>query len=228
MPAKRKLPKKQLEVAIILLIAIVSIFLWNTFAIYPVKLLVVLLHELSHGIAAVVSGGYIEAININERLGGHCMVVGGNDILISSAGYLGSLVWGALMFISAYNHKINLWFSTTLGFILIFVTANYFSATFPILVTLAYAAYFLLAPQKIPPVIHAYISKTLGLVSCLYVVVDISQDVVINTYIGSDAMVLSTLTNIPSTVWGAVWLICSAMTIYYLLKYSYRQGLTEK
>ena len=38
--------------------------LWDTRIIYPLKIFVVFLHEVSHGIAAVVGGGSIARIEI--------------------------------------------------------------------------------------------------------------------------------------------------------------------
>ena len=62
---KKKLSKeqkKQIELGIILFVLLLAFLLWNTFLIYPIKLFVVLTHEMSHGIAAIVSGGKLDLI----------------------------------------------------------------------------------------------------------------------------------------------------------------------
>ena len=42
-------------------------FLWDTPVIYPLKIFVVLLHEISHGIAALATGGSIERITLDAE-----------------------------------------------------------------------------------------------------------------------------------------------------------------
>ena len=76
-------------------------FMWNTSLVYPLKIFVVLLHEISHGIASVLTGGTIERITLDPRQGGACYCGGGNNFLTLSAGYLGSLLWGGAMFSAA-------------------------------------------------------------------------------------------------------------------------------
>ena len=38
-------------------------FLWNTAFVYPLKIFVVLLHEISHAVASVLTGGGIEKMD---------------------------------------------------------------------------------------------------------------------------------------------------------------------
>ena len=52
--------------------------LWDTLAVYPLKIFVVLLHELSHALVAVTTGGTIEAIALDPNEGGACYCPGGN------------------------------------------------------------------------------------------------------------------------------------------------------
>jgi simple sugar transport system permease protein len=59
--------------------------LWETPVVYPLKVFVVFLHEISHGIAAVATGGSIQRITLSPRLGGACYCPGGNAFLTLSA-----------------------------------------------------------------------------------------------------------------------------------------------
>ena len=54
------------------LLALVALIfaLWSTPVMVPLKIIVVLLHELSHGFAAVLTGGSIEQITISPEQGG--------------------------------------------------------------------------------------------------------------------------------------------------------------
>jgi hypothetical protein len=77
----------------------VALALWNTFLVYPFRIFVVFLHEVSHGIAAVLTGGSIESIGLSFDEGGVCRTRGGWPFLILNAGYMGSLLWGALFLV---------------------------------------------------------------------------------------------------------------------------------
>ena len=67
---------------------------WDTPLVYPLKIFVVLLHEVSHAVMAVATGGSIERIELSPLQGGACYCPGGNAFLTLSAGYLGSLAVG--------------------------------------------------------------------------------------------------------------------------------------
>ena len=45
------------RIIVVLVLAAVSIFFWHSIVLYPVKLFVVLMHELSHALAAILTGG---------------------------------------------------------------------------------------------------------------------------------------------------------------------------
>lgn len=70
------------------------IYFWDSYIVYPVKLFVVLLHEISHGVAAIATGGSIVGMEISANLGGVCHILGENPFVVMSAGYLGSMCWG--------------------------------------------------------------------------------------------------------------------------------------
>ncbi len=85
------------RLALPLVVALAALALWNTFVVYPFRVFVVFLHEISHGIAALLTGGRILAIGLTFDEGGVCVTDGGNRFLILNAGYLGSLFWGVLL-----------------------------------------------------------------------------------------------------------------------------------
>jgi hypothetical protein len=57
-------------------------------------------HELSHGIAALATGGRIRSIQIAIDASGLCLTLGGSLPLILFSGYAGSALWGSLIYIS--------------------------------------------------------------------------------------------------------------------------------
>ena len=57
-------------------------------------------HELSHGLAALVTGGRIHSIELNLNGSGFCITSGGVEFLVLFSGYAGSAVWGSLIYLS--------------------------------------------------------------------------------------------------------------------------------
>ena len=108
--------------------------LWWSPVIYPVKLFVVLLHEVGHAGAAVLTGGTVQRIVVTPDQGGVCHCPGGNAFLTLSAGYLGSLLFGALSLVLARARRPAPRDTTTLiGAAVLILTALYVRNGFGIL-----------------------------------------------------------------------------------------------
>ena len=74
---------------------------WQQLFFLPLRLLVVFFHESSHAVATLLTGGEVVELAIDPREGGYVLSRGGNQLLIISAGYLGSLLWGVVIFLFA-------------------------------------------------------------------------------------------------------------------------------
>ena len=108
-------------------------FAWDTPLVYPLKVFVVLLHEISHGIAALATGGTIQGIELNPAQGGACHCPGGNALVTLSAGYLGSLGWGALLLMGARTGpRASRWIVAAVGVMVVVLTLLYVRTAFRI------------------------------------------------------------------------------------------------
>ena len=225
----KKFSKKQkqlFEIIILSTIALASFFVWDTIIIYPIKLIVVTLHEISHGIAALISGGEVISLDIGFNLGGKCTTQDGAQMLIASSGYLGSFIFGAIIFSSAYIKRYGNWL---LGFlaaiVLIFVTNLSQNMNFNLIVFLSV---IIISLTKIfaPQIISNYLIKTIGLISCFYVAIDIIEDVLSQNQLVSDATILAGVSGISEVVWGIIWLAVTITGIVFLLRFGYQKGIT--
>ncbi|HOI29892.1 MAG TPA: M50 family metallopeptidase [Melioribacteraceae bacterium] len=215
------------ELIILIAISIAAILLWDTFAVYPVKLLVVLFHEISHGFAAILSGGEAISLEIGADLSGECLISEGNPFLIASSGYLGSFIAGVILFYSAYNSRFRNFALSFLAAILILFTINKGTGQIlPVLTALLVLILFFIIKFS-PDIFSNYLLKSVGLISCLYVVVDIKEDIFSDSSSLSDAAILSGLTGIDSTVWGIIWLAICFVGIYLLFTYAFKTGSTK-
>lgn len=80
-----------------LLLAVVALALWDTPMVKPFRVFVVWIHEMGHASMALVTGGEVEELRVRWNESGHVISRGGIFPLISSAGYVGSAILGALL-----------------------------------------------------------------------------------------------------------------------------------
>lgn len=199
--------------------------LWNTPVIYPLKVFVVLLHEISHGVAAIATGGSIRRILLDMNEGGACYCPGGNAFLTLSAGYLGSLAWGVLLLLIATGrprrHRVTL---MTVGVILLVMTVLYVRTIFGILFGAAAGLALVWSAKRLAPPVNQAILSVLGLTSCLYAILDIKSDIIDRPGLQSDAAMLEELTAVPTVVWGILWIAVALIVSGLLLRRIYRRA----
>jgi len=61
-------------------------------------------HELCHGVASLVTGGKFCQFRVHSRGGGRCLTSGGNSKIITPAGYVGTVVIGAICLARSVYH----------------------------------------------------------------------------------------------------------------------------
>jgi hypothetical protein len=91
-------------------IAILSIFsfiLWqlpySNALLFPLKMFVTYIHESSHGLAAIITGGSLVRFEMALDTSGLAYTSGGIRTLIVSAGYIGSTIWGGIVINCLYK-----------------------------------------------------------------------------------------------------------------------------
>ena len=198
--------------------------LWDTAIIYPVKLFVVLLHEVSHAAAAVATGGTVERILLNANQGGATYTLGGNAFLTLSAGYLGSLLWGALFIILAFNRWLRpRWILGGVGASVLLLTLFMVRGLFGMGFGILFAAALLAGAKFLSQGVNRALLLGLGLTSCLYAILDIKSDVLDRPQLPSDAAMLAEMTGIPTAAWGFLWIGIALLVSAWLLRWVARR-----
>lgn len=91
----------QLRLWIALGAGLLATLLWESGALSPLRLLIVLVHELWHGFAALLSGALLQSIRVGFDEGGETFVTGLSStsgfVFTVSAGYLGAAFTGGLL-----------------------------------------------------------------------------------------------------------------------------------
>lgn len=196
-------------------------YLWSSPLIQPVKIMVVLFHEMSHGLVAILSGGEVRSIVVTANEGGACETVGGHGPLIVSAGYLGSMMFGGLLlYLSKFRSVVPVIYTLltlTLAAAIFTVLHDPYSRTFATGLAGAFICIGLLAPNFL----GVLFLRILGTVSCLYSIIDIYCDILADSGAGSlqnDAVAFSQLTGVPASTVGMAWLAVSVVFFLIVLK----------
>ena len=201
-----------------LAIAAAALVLWDTFLVYPFRLFVVLLHEISHGLAAVLTGGAIESIDLRFDEGGVCRTRGGWPLLILNAGYLGSLFWGATFLVLGERRTRSRSVIAAIGAFTLVVTLLYVRTLFGVVNGLLAGGALLAVAARLRPAVSEVLLAAIGATSALYAVWDIASDVLFRHSNQSDAAALAALTSVPAIVWGVAWIAVSVGVLGYVLK----------
>jgi hypothetical protein len=196
----------------------VSLLLWDTFAVYPFRVFVVFLHEISHGLAAVATGGSIVSIGLSFDEGGVCVTRGGSPFVILNAGYLGSLGWGALFLLLGGRRARARSVVGVVGAFTLAVTLVYVRTGFGILYGLGAGLVLMGVAARLKPGVSEVLLAAIGATSVLYAVWDVASDVLFRHSGQSDAAALAQLTGVPAAAWGALWVVVSVLVLVSVLR----------
>jgi len=194
----------------------VVVLLWDSVALWPVRVLIVMFHELSHAGAAWLTGGRVLEIGLTANEGGHTLTQGGSRFLILNAGYLGSLAFGMALLATAKSPHIARGVTATLGLSLLTITLGYVRPflSFGFIYSAAAAATLTAIGLKTTTETCRFTLRFLGLTSVMYALFDIRSDVFRLDGVQTDATMLAAETGIPSIAWGIGWLSISAIALW--------------
>ena len=200
-------------------------FFWESPLVYPLKIFVVLLHEMSHAVAIVATGGAVDHIVLDPYQGGATSGRGGSAFVALSAGYLGSLVWGAAMVTMARARRARPGLINGLiGGAVLALTLLYVRSPFGVVFGLLFGTVLILASRQMNALWNGRLLLTLGVTSCLYAVLDIKSDVLERPELASDARMLAELTGVPTLFWGALWIMIALAVVGLLFRKAYREA----
>lgn len=168
---------------------------------YPIKLFVTFLHEFGHAFGALITGGEVVGFVVNEDGSGVTTTRGGSRAVIIMGGYIGSAIFGNLLFyIGARKEKftrVTLYAIAVLMSVIAFV---WFSSLFTsgFLIVFSLGLFVLARYTNLDQIIIMF----LGLTSILYIIQDFNVGPSSDLAAYADLFVV-----IPAFVWIYVWLI---------------------
>lgn len=200
-----------------------TLVLWDTPLVYPLKVLVVFFHELSHAMAAILTGGEVSRITLSPDLGGVTWTRGGWRLAILPAGYLGSMAWGALLVLGAAWTTKDRQISLALGVFLLVATVVYVRSLFGFGCGIAFSGLLIVAGLRLSEGFNDLLLSFVGLTSMLYAVLDIRDDLISRTVAESDASQFSQLIPLPPVVWGVLWGVLAVVFAGWVLHLAVKQ-----
>jgi len=208
-PTSRKINPRRL--LLFLGIAVTSVFFWLTPTLYPLKIFVVFIHETGHALATVLTGGHVVSMVVTPWESGYVQYVGGNALLIASAGYVGSALFGGIMLFltgrQSWAPTICAGLALLFGIVTIWFVRNGFGVVFGLGTTVVFGVF----AWKAWPGTH-YIIDVLAVTSSLYALYDLTDFLLLGAR--TDAVILAQITHIPAFVWAMLWSGLSLLVVY--------------
>ncbi|MDX8384032.1 MAG: M50 family metallopeptidase [Ghiorsea sp.] len=173
-------------------------------------------HEISHGLASVMTGGSIEKIVIHLNGSGLCYTTGGYRFIILQAGYMGAVLWGILIYEMAddISHKNTNILAGALA-VLVAGFALLFARDLLTWVILLFLISIFVSIVKLQ---EAYVMKLMLKFIGIYILLDAIRAPLhlIDGRNYGDGASLSNLTGIPEILWVLVWLATGVAGLVYL------------
>lgn len=218
--------RHQLDAKLLFAVAasvLLGVFFWNTWPLYPFKLLVVLMHESGHAAATLLVGGSVERIRVSPDQGGVTFSRYAptllNQVVVDSAGYVGSTVSGCVLLFAAARSRAARWPLVALAGWCALVAALYVRDGFTLLFVAACALVLGLLARFAPAAARRALLVFIASFSCCYALYDIRDDLLhLTSRGGTDADALARATFIPAPVWGAGWGLFSLLLLALTLR----------
>ena len=180
--------------------------------LYPFRLLVTFLHELGHGLGAIITGGSVEGIHIGSDGSGYCKTAGGNRAIVLMGGYLGSAILGNLLFfIGAKAPRLAQSTIVLLAGVMIFVAFYWQESGFTFWFLVGFAVALILVANFTNW--DREVLMFLGLATIVYIIQDFNVGPTsdLNKY-------AELLKVIPANVWMYIWLIIAILLTVFNLR----------
>ena len=194
---------------------------------YPFRLLLTIVHELGHGLAALLTGGSFLRFQISADGSGLAYTAGGWRFVVIAAGYLGVALFGAVLISLGRSHRASRVVLGIIGGGMILLALRYAVPTIffgqiisGLLTTLAsviFGVLFLWVALKATASLIIFLTHVVGIqagltaFTDLFIVVDLSTRFF--TAPANDARSMAELTFIPAIIWAILWVLVALVLI---------------
>ena len=221
---------RQREVLLVLGLALATIVTWRVpivgWLLYPFQVYGTFIHELSHGLAAILTGGAFQRFVVNPDLSGTALSSGGIHWIVASAGYLGSAIFGGILTLLSASkvpaRRVLVWLGVALGVMSLLFVRNLFGLGAGI----ALAALLFFAGRRLRETWADGLLLFLAvqmMLSAIDGVFDLVQISAATGAVRTDAQIMAQATGIPAIVWAVLWSGLSLVILLFSLRAAYRR-----
>jgi hypothetical protein len=218
------------DVLLVLAVAVVTVVLWRVPVIgwlfYPFHIFGTFVHELSHGMAAILTGGEFDRFVVRFDQSGTAWSRGGIGWIITSAGYVGSALFGGvLLVISARDisaSQVLMVMGVALGLLCLVFVRNLFG----IVAGLVLAGLLVAAGSRLPALWANWLLLFLSVQMIMNALNSVLNLVWLSARMGdvrTDAQIMQDMTHIPAPIWAVFWALLSLGVLVVSLAIAYRR-----
>jgi len=225
----------------LLVAATISVLLWfipyAEILAYPFRIFVTFIHEGGHAIAALLTGNTVNSLSVATNASGETYTTQGgliSQVLVSSAGYIGSMAFGALLLVlirKSVQARIVLLGSGVLVFALTIIYGLFkpiFSGTawsgipFTLVGGLLISAGLVLIARFASSRVASFFVSFLAVQCVLNALFDLKTVFFLSspfvTSTPTDAVNMANATGIPAIFWAAVWIILALGILWFAMR----------
>lgn len=213
-----KSQKKSVSFEFLALVAGAFILSYIPLVNIPFTWIMTFFHEISHGIAALLTGGSIEKINIHINGSGLCYTKGGIRFAVLNGGYIGAVIWGILIYEMAnkLSYKNTSLLAGLIAGLLAFSALFYGRDVLTWVILIILFAMFISIIKLQDTKLVKIALKFVG----IYVLLDAVRaplHLIDGRHYGDGAK-LADLTGLPEIIWVALWLAIGVGGLIFLWK----------
>ena len=235
------------QLTLLLAATVVTVALWfipyAEWLVYPIRLFVTFIHESSHAIVALVTGGSVQSLTISADGSGVVYSSGASllgQLFTSSAGYLGTTFFGILLLYfmrrNVSSHKVLFCLGSFVGIITLvfgvicpvfnFLSLNvpFSSVAFTVVVGALLSAGLIALALYGSARVANWAIAFLAIQCLLNAISDLKTVLFINSPLAgsdiqNDAGNMAAATGIPAFLWVVVWIAIAAFMIVVGLRF---------
>ena len=225
----------------LLIAATISVLLWfipfAEFLTYPFRIFVTFIHEGGHAIAALLTGNSVASLSVAMNASGETYTTQGgliSQVFISSAGYLGSMAFGALLLIlirKAVAARLVLLgcaifvftLTTIYGLFKPIFSMNMWSGIpFTLLAGTAISVGLVLIAKFASARVAAFFTSFLAVQCVLNALFDLKTVFFLASPFGptvqTDAVNMANATGIPAILWTMIWIGLALAILWFAMR----------
>lgn len=236
----------------LLIAAAISIALWfipfAEILTYPFRIFVTFIHEGGHAIAALLTGNSVESLSVAMNGSGETYTTNGglfSQVLVSSAGYLGAMLYGALLLFlirRAVAARVVLLGSAALiaaltiiyGLFKPLTNAAWSGIPFTVTAGVLLSLGLVLLARNAGPRLATFFVSFLAVQCVLNALFDLKNVFFLSSpfapSVPTDALNMANATGIPAIVWAILWIGISVLILSTALRFyavSRRAGIQQ-